>query len=407
MTSESPALAYVWIWLPESADPVVAGRLDKRADRYVFAYGRSYLDRPNAVAIYGPELPLDNFEHDSLDGPMPLCLDDASPDSWGRSVINAKLGMLGADLDPLTYLLESGSDRVGAIDFQASATEYVPRSPVHAPLEQLVRAADRIEAGEPLDSDLAEALVNGTPLGGARPKALIDDGGIRMLAKFSRLNDTFRWTQSEYVAMELARRAGLNVAPVHYTESMNRGVLLVERFDRTPPGCRRRMVSAATVLSMQAMVAARHFSYIELADHIRARFMDPDATLRELYSRIMFNILVGNTDDHARNHAAFVVGDELELTPAYDVAPQPRSGETARHPQFGEGEGGRDSRIAALVSAARIYHLTNAEGQDIADHQVEAIRASWDEVCDDARLTTAQRETLLGGPILNAFAFHA
>ena len=72
MTSESPVLAYVWIWLPESADPVVAGRLDKRADRYVFAYGRSYLDRPNAVAIYGPELPLDNFEHDSLDGPMPL-----------------------------------------------------------------------------------------------------------------------------------------------------------------------------------------------------------------------------------------------------------------------------------------------------------------------------------------------
>jgi serine/threonine-protein kinase HipA len=406
MPSDAPTQAYVWIWLPDATEPVVCGRLDRRDDRYVFSYGRSYLERPDAVPVYEPELPLDDFEHESLDGPMPLCIDDAAPDSWGRSVINANLGAVGAELDPLVYLLESGSDRVGAIDFQASAIDYVPRAPVHAPLDQLMTAADKIDAGEAIDPDLAVALVNGTPLGGARPKALIDDDGVKLLAKFSRRSDTFLWTQAEYLAMELARRAGIDVAPVRFVQSMGRGVLLVERFDRPPTGARRRVVSAATILSMQTIVAAQHFSYVELADEIRANFVQPDATLRELFSRIMFNILVGNTDDHARNHAAFVLDGGLALTPAYDVSPQPRSGEGARHPRFGDGDSGRDSRIAAIVEAAPTYHLTANEGREIAEQQVDTIRGEWDEVCDAAHLTTAQREGLLKGPILNPYAFY-
>lgn len=407
MTSDLLDSLFVWTWLPEATEPVVAGRLDRQRDRFVFSYGRSYLERPDAVALYLPELPLDRQVHEPLDGPVPLCLDDAAPDSWGRAVINAHLGEVGNELDVLTYLIESGSDRVGALDFQRSPTEYVPRAPVHAPLEQLLEAADVVAAGDSLDPDLAAALVHGTPLGGARPKALIDDGGTKYLAKFSRSTDTFLWVQAEYVAMELARRCGLDVAPVRYVESVGRGVLLVERFDRPAAGTRRRVVSAATILGMQPMVAARHFTYTEFADVIRARFVEPDATLRELFARIMFNILVGNTDDHARNHAAFVLGAgfELQLTPAYDIAPQPRSGQSARHPQFGATGHDRESRVAALASAAPIYHLTTGEAQQIADAFVETIRREWDEVCDAAHLTAAQRRTLLGGPILNDYAF--
>lgn len=407
MTSDELDSLFVWIWLPSATEPVTAGRLDRRGDRFVFSYGRSYLERAAAVPIYLPELPLDRFEHDPLDGPIPLSLDDAGPDSWGRAVINAKLGRVGDELDILTYLVESGSDRVGALDFQRSPTEYVPRAPAHAPLEQLLAASDVVAAGEMLDPDLADALVNGTPLGGARPKALIDDEGTRYLAKFSKSTETFLWVQSEYVAMELGRRCGLDVAAVRYVETMGRGVLLVERFDRPATGTRHRVVSAATVLGMQTIVAARHFSYTELADAVRARFVEPDATLHELFARIMFNILVGNTDDHARNHAAFVLGagDDLRLTPAYDISPQPRSGQIARHPQFGPNGNDRDSRIAALVEAAPIYHLDVAKGQEIADRLVETIRSEWVDVCDQARLTSAQRDTLMGGPILNDFAF--
>ena len=407
MTSELLDSLFVWIWLPGATDPVVAGRLARRGERFIFTYGRSYLDRPQAVPIFLPELPLDGFEHDSLDGPIPLCLDDAAPDSWGRAVINAHLGRVGDELDVLTYLVESGSDRVGALDFQRSAVDYVARPPSAAPLEQLLAAADLVAEGKRLDPDLADALVNGTPLGGARPKSLLSDGDRQYLAKFSRSTDTFMWVQAEFVAMELARRCAIDSAPVRFVETMGRGVLLVERFDRPAPGQRRRVVSAATVVGMQPLVAARHFTYADFADAIRARFTKPDATLAELFARIMFNILVGNTDDHARNHAAYVLGtgQDLALTPAYDIAPQPRSGQIARHPQFGPNASDRDSRIAALVAAAPIYHLDTHVAQDIADRQVDTIRANWHEVCDQARLSRDQRNTLLGGPILNDFVF--
>jgi serine/threonine-protein kinase HipA len=120
--------------------------------------------------------------------------------------------------------------------------------------------------------------------------------------------------------MELAHRAGLNVARVELAHALEETVLLVERFDRLPETDQRRsLVSALTILSLNEL-AARHASYTDLAQIIRASFMEPSAKLREIFSRITFNILVGNTDDHARNHAAFWDGQMLTLTPAYASA---------------------------------------------------------------------------------------
>lgn len=121
--------AYVWVWLPNETEPVVAGKLETNNGNLLFNYGKSYLERVNdakpAIAIYEPELPLKSGSLALLDGlSMPGCIRDGAPDAWGRRVIiNKKLGMKGADtdtaaLDELTYLLESGSDRIGALDFQ-------------------------------------------------------------------------------------------------------------------------------------------------------------------------------------------------------------------------------------------------------------------------------------------------
>jgi serine/threonine-protein kinase HipA len=137
MTSEIDAKyseAYVWIWLPDATQAVVAGVLSKQGQQLVFNYGRSYLARQDAIAIYEPELPLRAGAIPLISGlSMPGCIRDASPDAWGRRVlINRKLGIQRADaaqieLDELTYLLESGSDRIGALDFQRSPTQYEPR----------------------------------------------------------------------------------------------------------------------------------------------------------------------------------------------------------------------------------------------------------------------------------------
>ena len=184
MTSEKDAKyseAYVWIWLPGAAEPVVAGLLSKQGGQLVFNYGRSYLARQDAIPIYAPELPLRPGILPLLQGfSMPSCIRDASPDAWGRRVmINRKLGMKGGDaaqveLDELTYLLESGSDRIGALDFQRSATQYVPRHTQQPTLEELLTAAEKVEQGVPLSPELDHALMHGTSLGGARPKVLIE-----------------------------------------------------------------------------------------------------------------------------------------------------------------------------------------------------------------------------------------
>ena len=185
--------AFVWIWLPGADEPVVAGRLVALEEgRLAFHYGRSYLAREDAVSIFPMELPLQLGNIPPAPGlHMPGCIRDAAPDAWGQRVIlNRKPGLEGdaadpARLDELTYLLESGSDRTGALDFQRSGTRYVPREAGGTSLDQLVQAAEFIEKGMPLDPVLQEALQHGTSIGGARPKATIDGGGRKYIAKFA------------------------------------------------------------------------------------------------------------------------------------------------------------------------------------------------------------------------------
>ena len=312
--TKAPEEAFVWIWLPEATAPVVAGRIARDGKRLIFNYGQSYLSLKDRIPIYEPELPLRSGAIVPEDGlSMHRCLRDAAPDAWGRRVIlNWTFGRKGKDadtssLDELTYLLQSGSDRIGALDFQHSPSEYVPRVPQAATLEELLSAAEKVEQGVPLTPALDQALFHGTSIGGARPKAMIQDGDTKMIAKFSSSTDTYNIVKAEYIAMRLAAKAGLNVPPVHLENVAGKDVLLVERFDRarTKDGwVRKAMVSALTLFGLDAMMA-RYASYEDLAEIIRHRFTSPKSTLHELYGRLVFNILCGNTDDHARNHAGF------------------------------------------------------------------------------------------------------
>lgn len=165
--------------------------------------------------------------------------------------------MRGADtdtalLDELTYLLESGSDRIGALDFQRSATEYEPRYPKNVEMEELLRSAERVEQGVPLTSELGQALFHGSSIGGARPKALIEEQGKKYIAKFSASNDLYSVVKAEFIAMRLAALCGLDCAPVRMAHAAGKDILLIERFDRieTSTGwARRSMVSALIELT--------------------------------------------------------------------------------------------------------------------------------------------------------------
>lgn len=405
--------AYVWIWLPGKTEPVVAGLLERKDDgRLQFNYGRSYLARNDAISIYLPELPLVAGEiplHEKMQ--LPSCIRDASPDAWGRRVIiNRTLGLRGRDadhidLDELTYLLESGSDRVGALDFQLSATAYMPRQRRNATLDELLQSAERVEQGVPLSPELDQALQHGTSLGGARPKALIEQGTQKFIAKFSASTDLYNVVKAEFVAMRLAKLVGLDVAHVALAKALGKDVLLIERFDRVAhedSWQRRSMVSALTMLELDES-EARYASYEDFATLIRHRFTRPRDTLRELFGRIVFNILSGNTDDHARNHAAFWDGQALTLTPAYDICPQGRNGGEATQAMLILGDR-KLSQMSLCLEAAPQFQLDAETARSIIDRQLETIRARWDDVCAEGGLTEVDKAYLWGRQFLNPFA---
>lgn len=412
MTSEADE-AYVWVWRPGADEPVVAGRLHATGDLIEFNYGRSYLAR-DAIPLYEPELPLRPGTIAPMDGlRIAGCIDDAGPDAWGQRVIMTHL--LGRheapDADParlsaLTYLLESGTDRIGALDFQRSPEQYVPRTDDSASLEDLMTAAERVDQRLPLPPALDRALMHGSSVGGARPKALLTaQDGRKLIAKFSSSTDAYPVVQAEFAAMELARRAGLDVAPVELVESHGKLVLLVERFDREPGTARRRaVVSALTLLGLDEPLA-RYASYADLAQIVRHRFVNAPATLHELFARITFNILTGNTDDHARNHAAFWNGSDLRLTPAYDICPQGRAGGEATQAMAIGPDGARFSRLEGCVAAAETYLLDDAGARAIIDRQVQTIRSEWDAVADAARMTEQDRRYFWRRQFLNPYAF--
>ena len=412
--------AFVWIWLPDETKPVVAGRLEADYSHgrgnIQFNYGKSYLDRiggqPAAIPIYEPELPLQAGALPLPEGlTMPGCIRDAAPDAWGRRVIiNRKLGLKGADtdtaeLDELTYLLESGSDRIGALDFQRSPTEYAPRSANKVSMEELIESAERVEKGVPLSPELDQALFHCSSIGGARPKALIQDQGRKYVAKFSSSTDLYSIVKAEFIAMRLANIAGLNVAPVRLVKAANKDVLLIERFDRQPKDgnwSRKAMVSALTLLGLDEMMA-RYASYETLAEIIRHRFADPKDTLRELFSRLAFNILCGNTDDHARNHAAFWDGKSLTLTPAYDICPQGRTGNEASQAMLISGNNNM-SQLKSCLEAANHFLLADDDARAVFAHLTDTIENNWGTVCEEAELSEVDKKLFWGRQFLNPYS---
>ncbi len=424
MTSEARSL-FVWFWLPRATEPVVAGRLDRagaalfdRQPVLMFTYARSYLRRQDAISLFPLELPLvagsavptlprrESGWPERSPVPLAGCLRDAAPDAWGRRVINRQLGSdADVELGEATYLLRSDSDRVGALDFQSSSSAYVARGEP-ASLEQLLAFSDLVEAGERIPASLTAAAGHGTSIGGARPKAMLEHEGRPSIAKFSSSTDTRPIVKAEAVGMLLARRVGIDVPPVKVVRAVGKDVLLVERFDRGEGGTRRHMLSALTVLGLRE-IESRYASYADLAQVIRLSnwWHDAGRTLRELFTRLVFNICIGNTDDHLRNHAVFWDGRALRLTPAYDLCPQPRTTSVASHAiQITRGQNASQLRLARAVAAD--FGIPPREADDVIDRVLSTIREAWREACDEATLSQAERDLFWEREILNPYIFY-
>ncbi|HEY6417985.1 MAG TPA: type II toxin-antitoxin system HipA family toxin [Candidatus Binataceae bacterium] len=375
---------YVWVYLPDQTEPVVAGRLEYDDNPvgaiYSFLYGASYLNRRAALPLDPERLPLERgltFDSSDLHGTLGV-IRDASPDDWGRRVIERRLGVTEAS--ELTYLIEAGDDRAGALGFSESFDLAPNREPPpgRTDLDILLSAAAAIEEGQPVDPAVVMLLKHGSSLGGARPKATIHMDGELWLAKFPSTKDRLEVAAIEYATLKLAAQCGIETPEIRLIDVSGRKVMLSRRFDRTATAkglCRRHFMSGLTLLGLHEGEASRG-SYPALADSIRKLVRDFKRDGAELFRRMIFNMLVSNDDDHLRNHA--VIHDEpgWRLSPAYDLVPHPQSSHTRRQ-GIGVSSQSREATLKNALSEAARFGLTMPRATQIAARVRDYVE-SWE-----------------------------
>lgn len=353
-----------------------------------FVYGRRYRERADAVELDPVELRLSNQVYDTARmGGFFGALRDAMPDFWGRRVIERHAGL--TTLDEFDYLLQGPDDHAGALAFGLNVQPPTPRRRFNRTLdlERLQRAADVVLAADDRNlagsvaSQVEELLLLGTSMGGARPKAVVQDAHDLWITKFGCNGDRWNYPRIEHGMLDLAQACGLNVARHRIETVAGRDVLLVRRFDRDWADTgylRHRMVSALTLMRAGDSLADRgNWSYLLFADEVRRVSADPEADLRELFARICFNAAVSNLDDHPRNHAILARGRNWRLSPAFDLTPSPVVATDRRDLAMACGRFGRYANKRNILSEHGRFLLSPPEAEVIFERVLKTVREQW------------------------------
>ena len=417
MTSKSNSECFVYMTLPGQTDFVTAGRFELTQDRRGtalgrFVYGRSYLARGDAAAIDPVELKLSGqtYETARLNGVFGA-LRDSGPDNWGRRLVERNAGK--TQLGELDYLLLSADDRAGALGFGLGPQPPGPKRKFNKTLEleKLQNIADALMREEKLKPDeetvqVQELLLLGTSLGGARPKAVVEDDEGLWIAKFNQPSDRWNNTRVEHAMLELARRCGLNVAASRIVTVAEKDVLLVRRFDRekTAKGyTRARMISGLTLLRAEEAVKDR-WSYVLLSEELRRVVEEPKKDAAELFRRMVFNALISNIDDHPRNHALLAKEREWKLSPAYDLTPSPVIAQDRRDLAMEAGDQGRFANAKNLLSQHTRFLLEQDEAKSIVSNMTEQVRATWYDLVRAQGVTEKDAEAIRAAFIYEGFS---
>ena len=327
-------------------------------------------------------------------------VDDARPDRWGEKVI--RFVDRPKRLSLMEYLYYAGHDRFGALGVSTSATAYLPRTTGPLPrlqdAQQLSEVAAKIEAAEPLTELEARIMAGGgSPLGGAKPKALIEIDGEQWVIKFFN-NEPVDTPLIEHASMTLAQRAGITVASTQVIRLRSFNALAIRRFDRAH-GRRIHSISAGTAIRAATPAGMEpEMGYPELARVIRRIGVTQDGAsqrdARELFRRMVFNILIDNTDDHEKNHALLVVdpfsNGRLRLAPAYDILPT-NSGQG--YQEFICGAQGQDSTLENAMSQSDSFGLLAAEAVQEVVSVVHVVN-TWKEHFVQTGVTQRDVESL-------------
>ena len=366
---------YLWL-LTQPQQPVLIGELNlvRSTQGVSLRYAHPWVERGFSLS---EDLPLIDEEFLPTEKGLAVgAVDDARPDRWGERVIRhidkpARLSLL-------EYLYFAGDDRFGALGVSTSADEYLPRRlgplPALGDADQIHELIRKVQDNEPVPAEQQRLISPGVTMGGARPKALLDIAGEQWVIKFAD-GDPTDVPLIEHATMTLAQKAAIRVAPTMPVRLTHGHAVAVKRFDRNR-GLRLHSLSASVALR----AAAERFGYPELAQLLRRRGVTSGDVyldhMHELFRRMVFNILIDNTDDHEKNHALLVTdAQQYELSPAYDVLP---SGQALGFQQMRVGEQEADSTIANALSMSLMFSL-GKEAAVSEVHTVARVVGGWKE----------------------------
>lgn len=410
--------AYVYLQLPGSLETVTAGFFEQQERAGValgvFVYSPAYLERSDAVPLDPFELPLreGRFETVKLSGIFGS-LRDASPDAWGRRIIERYLNR--TDLSEVEYLLHSPDDRVGALSFGRGKSPPPPAARFNKVLElakllEFTKAVEKDDKVE-LPPQVKDLIQPGTSLGGARPKNVVETDDGLWIAKFPAREDRWNNARVEASMLALARDCRIRACDFRVVSVVEDDVLLVRRFDRAKIEggyLRHRFVSGLTVLDAGETIGDRsRWSYLLLADELRRRSHRSAEDLRELFARMTFNALISNTDDHPRNHGLIAPGRDFELAPAYDLTPNPLTSVERRDLALIVGRYNRYANRENLLSDCARFRLSHEEANALIDRMKETVQRRWRPVMRAQGVTEKDCEQLARSFTYEGFEFPA
>lgn len=349
---------HLWL-LTQPQQPVLVGEINlvRSTQGVSLHYAVSWQQQGFALS---EDLPLIDQEFLPVEkGTAAGAVDDARPDRWGERVI--RILDKPPRLSLLEYLYFAGDDRFGALGVSTSAQEYLPRLlgplPTIDDADQIHELIRKVQANEPVPQAQQRLISPGVTMGGAKPKALLNIEGEQWVIKFSDGEPTDT-PLIEHACMTLAKKAGIRVAQTMPIRLTFGHAVAIKRFDRNRS---MRMHTLSAHVALRA--AGEPFGYPELAQLLRRRgVVHKDVHLshmRELFRRMVFNILIDNTDDHEKNHALLVTSSQqYELSPAFDVLP---SGQALGFQQMRIGEQEADSTLSNALSMSRMFALSRDE----------------------------------------------
>lgn len=360
----------VFIYLAGERTAVPAGIFFHDPDSGVgnFLYGRRYRERANAMAVDPVALPL-GIEPAPVatNGGLYGAFRDAAPDYWGRLVIAAELNTAPETISETDLLLASNATRTGNLDFRLSPDAPEPElAPPHFnQLSGILGVAENIESGRRADPHILHLLRQGSSMGGARPKCTVEWKKALWIAKFSSRGDTINIPRIEYATMKLAQACGVEIPEVAIIPVSGRDIYLIRRFDRerTAGAWLRQGFISSLSLMRQDERDRLNWSYSAIAAVMRRHC--PASDILQFFRRMVFNILVRNTDDHPRNHGFLTGKNGLHLSPAYDIVPSfvQHGVSTEFNLAMSVGERGREATIENALSHCGQFGLTRRNAQ--------------------------------------------